>query len=74
MAATIIRLADRNAAPVAAPSFPDWMRQRIGPDWAVVRRRTANLRGRYARLLLPREYQALEAEYERRFGRHPWKR
>ncbi len=55
------------------PSFSEWMREKIGPHWAVVKSRTAARQARHGRLLLPREYDALATEYERTFGVHPWK-
>ena len=51
--------------------FSEFVSSRVGHNWAVVKRRTPKLRQRYGTLLLPREYKALEAEYERQFGMHP---
>ena len=58
---------------VAAPSFTDWMRGQFpGKKWVVVKARKFG--GKFSlsperhALLLQREYTALEAEYERRFG------
>ena len=46
-------------------TFVEFMRSRIGTNWAVVRRPTKKLYQRYDVLLLPREYTALKIEYER---------
>lgn len=51
--------------------FGDFVSAHVGHNWAIVKRRTANLRHRYDALLLPREYAALETEYERAYGMHP---
>jgi hypothetical protein len=53
----------------AKPSFSDFIAAKIGSHrWYVVRRRTNNFRGlpypAGTVLLLPREYNAIEAEYK----------
>lgn len=50
-------------------TFPEFLSQRLGPKWAIVRRRTAAARDRWgANLILKREYDAVKAEFVRLYG------
>jgi hypothetical protein len=53
-----------------AQSFTDFLRDRVGPHW-VLHRRTPRIVARYGEgvvCLSPRQYQALELEYEKATG------